>query len=72
MDEEFQKVSHVLKSEEHARQSEDNKIHKKLEANGTGGVYISAIGASWLFVDVILSTAAVEIAKSHISKQASF
>lgn len=63
MDEEFQKISDVLKSEEHARQSEDNEIHKKLEATGTGGVHISAIGASWLFVGVILSTAAVEIAE---------
>jgi hypothetical protein len=34
---------------------------KKLEATGTGGIHISAIGASWLFVGVILSTAAVEI-----------
>ncbi len=49
MDEEFQKTSDALKSEEHARQSEDNQIHKKLEATGTGGVHISAIGASWLF-----------------------
>jgi hypothetical protein len=63
MDEEFQKISDVLKGEEHARQSEDNEIHKKLEATGTGGVHISAIGASWLFVGVILSTAAVEIAE---------
>ncbi|MBC8472402.1 MAG: hypothetical protein H8D56_23310 [Planctomycetes bacterium] len=63
MDEEFQKISNALKSEEHARQSEDNEIHKKLEATGTGGVHISAIGASWLFVGVILSTAAVEIAE---------
>jgi hypothetical protein len=34
-----------------------------LEASGTGGVHISAIGASWLFVGVILSTAAIEIAE---------
>lgn len=63
MDEEFQKVSNALKNEEHARQSEDSEIHKKLEVTGTGGVHISAIGASWLFVGVILSTAAIEIAE---------
>lgn len=63
MDEEFKKISDVLKSEEHARQWEDNEIHKKLETTGTGGVHISAIGASWLFVGVILSTSAVEIAE---------
>jgi len=34
-----------------------------LEATGTGGVHISAIGASWLFVGIILSTAAPEIAE---------
>jgi hypothetical protein len=63
IDEESQKVTNALKSEEHARKSEDNEIHKKLEVTGTGGVHISAIGASWLFFGVILSTAAVEIAE---------
>jgi len=63
MDEEFKKVSDILKSEERARLSEDNEIHKRLEATGTGGVHISAIGAAWLFVGVTLSTAAVEISE---------
>jgi hypothetical protein len=63
MDEEFKKLSDALKSEEQARQSEDNDIHNKLETTSTGGVHISAIGALWLFVGVILSTAAVEIAE---------
>lgn len=61
MDEEFQKVTTALKSEEQSRQVEDRAILEKLEATGTGGVHISAIGASWLFVGVILSTAAIEI-----------
>ncbi len=63
MDEGFHKVTEALKSEEQARQTEDNFIRKKLEATGTGGLHISAIGASWLFVGVILSTAGIEIAK---------
>lgn len=63
MDEEFRKATEALKNEEQARQSEDNTLHEKLEATGTGGVHISAIGASWLFVGVVLSTAGIEIAE---------
>jgi len=62
MDKEFQKTADALRREEQLRQVEDNAIREKLEATGTGGVYISAIGASWLFVGVILGTAATEIA----------
>lgn len=63
MDEEFRKTAEAIKNEEHQRQTEDNAIRAKLEATGTGGVHISAIGASWLFVGVVLSTAGVEIAE---------
>jgi hypothetical protein len=63
MDEEFQKTIDALKREEQSRQTEDDAIREKLEVTGTGGVHISAIGASWLFVGVILSTAAIEIAQ---------
>jgi len=61
MDAEFQKAANSLRHEKQVRQSEDNEIRKKLEATGTGGVHISAIGAAWLFLGVILSTAAIEI-----------
>jgi len=63
MDEGFQKITATLKCEEHSRQTEDSAIREMLEAAGTGGVHISAIGASWLFVRVILSTAAIELDK---------
>lgn len=63
MDEEFQKAANSLQSEKQSRQAEDSAIREKLEATGTGGVHISAIGASWLFVGIILSTAASEIAE---------
>ena len=63
MDEEFRKATEALKNEEQSRQTEDRAIREKLEATGTGGVHISAIGASWLFVGVILSTAGIEIAE---------
>jgi len=67
MDEEFQKTAAAFKREEQSRQATDNTILVKLEATGTGGVHISAIGALLLFVGVVLSTAALEIA-SLLSK----
>jgi hypothetical protein len=63
MDEELRKTGEAIKTEEQARQADANVIRAKLEATGTGGVHISAIGASWLFVGVVLSTAGVEIAE---------
>jgi hypothetical protein len=63
MDEEFQKTRNAVMRETQSRQAEDNAILEKLEATGTGGVHISAVGASWLFVGVALSTAAIEIAE---------
>ncbi len=53
----IRKTAEAIKNEEHQRQTEDNVIRAKLEATGMGGVHISAIGASWLFVGVVLSTA---------------
>jgi len=63
MDEEFRKINTAIKHEEDARKTDDKSILEKLEAKGTGGVHISAIGASWLFIGLILSTAAIEIAE---------
>ncbi len=63
MDEEFRKAANALRDEQQTRQTEDQAILKKLEATGTGGVHISAIGASWLFVGVVLSTTGIEIAE---------
>lgn len=63
MDAEFRKTNDALKEEQQARKSDDIAILEKLEVTGTGGVHISAIGASWLFVGVVLSTAAIEISE---------
>lgn len=63
MDEEFGNAIAALRDEERARIAEDQMLHEKLEATGTGGVHISAIGALWLFIGVILSTAGIEIAQ---------
>jgi hypothetical protein len=62
-DRELGEVLDRIKSEQNTRQSDDNAIRAKLEATGTGGVHISAMGAAWLFVGVILSTAGIEIAE---------
>lgn len=63
MDDGFRKSADSLKHEAQTRESEDAAIRAKLEATGTGGVHISAIGALWLFVGVVLSTASPEIAR---------
>jgi hypothetical protein len=62
VDREFRNTADQLRQEQHAREAEDSAMHNKLEATGTGGVHISAIGASWLFVGVVLSSASPEIA----------
>jgi hypothetical protein len=63
MAEEVSKITDSLKREEQTRQAEDTTIRETLKTTATGGVHISAIGASWLFLGVILSTASIEIAK---------
>ena len=63
MDGEFQKTADAIKHEVQLRQAEDSAIRERLEATGTGGVHISAVGASLLLVGVILSTGAMEIAE---------
>jgi hypothetical protein len=63
MDGQFRKMLGSIKGEEQSRQSADNAIRETLEATATGGVHISAIGAAWVLVGVVFSTAAVEIAQ---------
>ena len=63
MDQGFRKYSEALKQEEQVREKEDQNIRAKLEATETGGLHISAMGALWLFVGVIMSTVPVELAK---------
>lgn len=63
MDDDFKKVNNSLESERQERIAEDDLIHKKLEDVGTGGLHLSAIGAFFLIVGVILSTAGIEIAE---------
>jgi hypothetical protein len=62
LDEGFGRVRDEIRSEGQTREANDKKLGEKIEASATGGIYISAIGASWLFVGVVLSTAAPELA----------
>ena len=62
LDEEVSKLRSSVSEETSRREQEDHASRKLIEMTATGGVHISAIGAVWLFVGVILSTAGVEIA----------
>jgi hypothetical protein len=62
LDEELAKLKTSVSEETRQREQEDQGNRKLIEMTATGGVHISAIGAVWLFVGVILSTAGVEIA----------
>jgi hypothetical protein len=50
-----------LNIERQERTQNYHELNTKLEATETGGLNISAMGALWLFIGVILSTASVEI-----------
>lgn len=63
IDGELQKTAAALKREEDTRKAEEKAIRERLKATGVGSVHISLIGASWLAVGLILSTAAIEIAE---------
>ena len=52
-----------LRTERNAREAADASIQARLEATGTGGVHISAIGATWIFVGVVLGSASPELAR---------
>jgi hypothetical protein len=56
VDETDRAQTEALHQEQRERTAEDTLISKRLEALGTGGFHISAIGALWLFVGVTLST----------------
>ncbi|HAL56329.1 MAG: hypothetical protein A2X96_12455 [Syntrophobacterales bacterium GWC2_56_13] len=62
MDREFRKQSDTLKQEQQVRADEDQHIRAKMEATETGGLHISAMGALCLFVGVIMSSVASELA----------
>lgn len=62
LDEEVSGLKTSVAEETRERVKEGQGNRKLIEMTATGGVHISAIGAVWLFVGVILSTAGAEIA----------
>ncbi len=63
IDQEVSKLEQSINAEQYERVKSDNMLQEKLQATGTGGLHISAIGAVWLFVGVILSSVPAELAK---------
>lgn len=52
----------TINNKSETNQKEIDKINQKLMESATGGIHISALGASWLFFGVILSSLSNEIA----------
>lgn len=62
MDQEFRKQTDALKQEQQIRSDEDQHIRAKMESINTGGLHISAMGALWLAIGVIMSSIPSELA----------
>ena len=61
IDQEIRNTQSKIAVEVRARESGDRQTMSAVESASTGGVHVSAIGALWLFVGVILSTASPEL-----------
>lgn len=61
-DQELRKLGERIRTESGSLKAELGQVQGRFESFGTGGIHISAVGAAWLFVGLILSTASVEIA----------
>lgn len=62
MDQGFRKQSDAFKQEQQIRSDEDRDIRAKMESTNTGGLHISAMGALWLAVGVVMSSIPSELA----------
>jgi hypothetical protein len=62
MDQGFRKQTDALKQEQQIRSDEDQHIRAKMELTNTGGLHISAMGALWLAIGVIMSSIPSELA----------
>ncbi|WP_273527059.1 hypothetical protein [Pseudomonas sp.] len=58
---EVRSVTETLGREKSLREKADNETNQKIEAVSTGGIHISATGALWLLLGVIMSTAPNEL-----------
>ena len=62
MDDRFREQIELFEAEQETRRKQVEELRTKLEMSETGGLRISLVGALWLFVGAILSTAAPELA----------
>jgi hypothetical protein len=62
-DQEFRQLASHIQEERASRIRQVTSVSSRLEKFGTGGVHISAIGAVWLFIGLVLSTAGPELAR---------
>jgi hypothetical protein len=53
-------ITDGLRAEDHQRQADAQAILERLDATGTGGLPVAAIGATWVFVGTVLGTASAE------------
>ena len=63
MDKQKSEIYRRINEERERNQIDINSIHEKLKESATGGIHISALGASWLFFGVILSSVAPELSR---------
>lgn len=63
LEQEMHKVTSSVNEEKSTRITEDQRILSKLEVTETGGLHISAMGAVWLFIGVILSSIPNELSR---------
>ena len=61
VDAKFAEAKSHLGEEAKTRAEEDGRTRAMLEATSTVGIHVSAMGAAWLFVGVILGTASPEL-----------
>jgi len=59
----LRKQAEALKEEASKRAEDVQGVNAKLEATETGGLHISAMGALWLFVGVIMNSIPVELSE---------
>ena len=63
---EFDRTTQSLKDQQHSEQQQRQALSVELRGHlksyGTGGLHVSAIGAAWVFLGTLFSTASVEIA----------
>jgi len=62
-EEDIRRHDQAIREEQQARDSADQEIRKKLKSTETGGLHISAMGAIWLLVGVIMGTIPAELAR---------